>query len=96
MLPGPGEDPVILAGDFNATLDHAPMRAVLRRGYRDAAEQVGKGLVPTWGPRAGRRPGLLVIDHVLVDPRCTVQAVAAYNLPGTDHRVLLAEVRLPG
>ena len=55
-LPAPGERPSILAGDINATLDHAPFRRLLRRGYADAASQAGHGLSLTWGPRPGRRP----------------------------------------
>ena len=56
-LPAPGGSPRILAGDFNATLDHAQLRRLLRSGYADAASQAGHGLSPTWGPRpAGPRP----------------------------------------
>ncbi|MFC0530114.1 endonuclease/exonuclease/phosphatase family protein [Phytohabitans kaempferiae] len=40
----------ILAGDFNATLDHAPLRRLLASGYRDAADAAGAGLTGTWGP----------------------------------------------
>ena len=73
-LPAPGDGPCILAGDFNATLDHAQFRRLLRSGYVDAASQAGHGLSPTWGPRPGRRPTLLAIDHVLIDRRCAVLA----------------------
>ena len=96
LLPGPGDVPVIMAGDFNATLDHARFRALLRLGYVDAAVQAGRGLVPTWGPRPGGELAVLAIDHVLLDPRCAVRAVSAYNLPGTDHRALCARIQLPG
>jgi endonuclease/exonuclease/phosphatase family metal-dependent hydrolase len=96
MLPSLGGIPVILAGDFNATLDHAPFRALLRRGFVDAASQAGKGLVPTWGPEPGGRPGLLAIDHILIDPRCAVLAISVHPLPGSDHRGVYAELRLPG
>jgi endonuclease/exonuclease/phosphatase family metal-dependent hydrolase len=95
MLPGPGDVPVIMAGDFNATLDHAQFRALLRRGYVDAAVQAGRGLVPTWGPRPGGELALLAIDHILLDPRCAVRAVSAHKLPGTDHRALYAQIQLP-
>lgn len=96
MLPAPGDLPVILAGDFNATLDHAQFRRLLRLGYADAASQTGNGLVPTWGPPPRGVPGVLAIDHVLVDPRCAVRATSVHRLPGTDHRAVYAEVRLPG
>jgi endonuclease/exonuclease/phosphatase (EEP) superfamily protein YafD len=94
-LPAPGDSPCILAGDFNATLDHAQFRQLLRRGYADAASQAGNGLSPTWGPLPGRRPALLAIDHILTDRRCAVLATSAYRLAGTDHRALYAELRLP-
>jgi endonuclease/exonuclease/phosphatase (EEP) superfamily protein YafD len=94
-LPAPGEGPRILAGDFNATLDHAQFRRLLRSGYMDAASQVGHGLSPTWGPRPGRRPALLAIDHVLIDRHCAVLTTSAHRLTGSDHRALCAELQLP-
>jgi endonuclease/exonuclease/phosphatase family metal-dependent hydrolase len=94
-LPAPGDSPLILAGDFNATLDHAQFRRLLRRGYADAASQAGNGLSPTWGPQPGRRPALLAIDHVLTDRRCAVLSTSAHLLPGSDHRAVYAELRLP-
>jgi endonuclease/exonuclease/phosphatase (EEP) superfamily protein YafD len=92
----PGDPPVVLAGDFNATVDHAPLRGLLRRGYRDAACEVGNGLVPTWGPEPHGHPPLLTIDHVLVGPGCAVLRTRVHRIPGIDHRALYAELRLPG
>ncbi|WP_285495450.1 endonuclease/exonuclease/phosphatase family protein [Actinomadura sp. NBRC 104425] len=83
----------ILAGDFNATLDHASLRRLIERGYADAADRAGAGLVPTWGLRSSRPP--LAIDHVLVDRRCAVRRVTVHDLPGSDHRAVYAEIRLP-
>jgi endonuclease/exonuclease/phosphatase (EEP) superfamily protein YafD len=94
-LPPPGDGPRILAGDFNATLDHAQFRRLLRGGYADAASQAGHGLTPTWGPRPGQRPALLAIDHILTDPHCAVLTTSAHRLPGSDHRALYAELQLP-
>src|SRR6266851_4981931 len=93
VLPPPADPPRVLAGDFNATLDHAQFRRLLRMGHVDAACQMGNGLVPTWGP-TGKLP-LLTIDHVLVDPRCAVLAASVHPLPGSDHRAVYAEFRLP-
>jgi endonuclease/exonuclease/phosphatase (EEP) superfamily protein YafD len=95
-LPAPGDSPRILAGDFNATLDHAQFRRLLRRGYLDAASQAGNGLSATWGPQRGRRLTLLAIDHVLIDRRWAVLTTSAHWLAGSDHRALYAELRLPG
>jgi endonuclease/exonuclease/phosphatase (EEP) superfamily protein YafD len=90
-----GDLPVVMAGDFNATVDHAPLRGVLRRGYRDAACEVGNGLVPTWGPEPHGHPPLLTIDHVLVGPGWAVLRTKVHRIPGIDHRALYAELRLP-
>ena len=81
----------ILAGDFNATLDHAELRDLLESGYRDAAEAVGAGLHTTW-PRGRRWPPEVTIDHVLADRSWTVDDVRFVSLPGTDHRALVAEL----
>jgi endonuclease/exonuclease/phosphatase (EEP) superfamily protein YafD len=94
-LPPPGDPPVLLAGDFNATPDHAQFRRLLRMGHVDAAGRVGKGLIPTWGPEPRGRPPLLVFDHVLVDPRCEVLGTSVHPVTGSDHRALFASVRLP-
>jgi endonuclease/exonuclease/phosphatase (EEP) superfamily protein YafD len=94
-LQAPNGHPYILAGDFNATLDHAQFRWLLDRGYVDAASQAGNGLVATWGPRPGRRPTLLTIDHVLIDRRSAALTTSVHRLNGSDHRALYAELRLP-
>ena len=93
MLPPPADPPRVLAGDFNATADHAQFRRLLRLGHVDAAGRAGNGLAPTWGP-AGKL-ALLTLDHVLVDPRCAVLAASVHHLPGSDHRAVYTEIRLP-
>ena len=84
----------MLAGDFNATLDHADLRAVLRRGYADAARAVGGALAWTWRPLRLRFPRL-ALDHVLVDPRIAVASVDLTTVAGSDHRAVVAELVLP-
>lgn len=84
----------ILAGDFNASLDHAEFRALVDRGYVDAAEATGNGLIPTW-PANRRLPPMITIDHVLADRRLAVTGYAVHDLPRTDHRAIFTEVRLP-
>ncbi len=85
----------ILAGDFNATLDHAPLRALLDTGYVDAADAAGAGLTGTWGPYDGDPIPPVTIDHVLVDRRIAVRAVSVHAIPDSDHRAVLADLRLP-
>jgi endonuclease/exonuclease/phosphatase family metal-dependent hydrolase len=93
VLPAPGKLPTVVAGDFNATADHAAFRHVLRRGYVDAAIQTGNGLTRTWG-RPGNEPWL-TIDHVLASRGCAVLACSVHAVPGSDHRAVYAEIRLP-
>lgn len=80
----------VLAGDFNATTDHAGLRREISVGYVDAAGQTGAGLVPTW-PANRQWPPLLALDHVLVDHRCPVDSFDTYTIPGADHRAILAQ-----
>jgi endonuclease/exonuclease/phosphatase (EEP) superfamily protein YafD len=95
-LPSAGRGPLrVLAGDFNATLDHAGLRGVLNRGYLDAAKQAGVGLRPTWPAGRRRSPTLVTIDHVLADRRVRVISARSVAIPGSDHRGVLAELLLP-
>ncbi|MEV0163425.1 endonuclease/exonuclease/phosphatase (EEP) superfamily protein YafD [Nonomuraea fuscirosea] len=86
----------VLAGDFNATLDHLPMRDLLAAGYRDAADVMGRGLRATWpqGDPPAHLPGV-TIDHVLADSRMAVRAYEVLSLKHTDHRPVFAELQLP-
>jgi endonuclease/exonuclease/phosphatase (EEP) superfamily protein YafD len=84
----------IIAGDFNATLDHAELRRVLDRGYEDAADEMGHGLRATW-PSNRRVPPPVTIDHVLADERCGVRDLRVIDVPGSDHRAVLADLVLP-
>jgi endonuclease/exonuclease/phosphatase (EEP) superfamily protein YafD len=94
-LPGAASAPLrILAGDFNATLDHAELRRLIDTGYHDAAAQVGAGLRWTW-PAGRRIPPPVTIDHVLADKRIGVRAVSVHTIPGTDHRAVFADLLLP-
>ena len=94
VLPPPGRLPTVLAGDFNATIDHAAFRDVLRLGYADAARQAGKALMPTWGPPG--KGAMLTLDHVLVDRSCAVLACSVHAVAGSDHRAVYAAIQLPG
>ncbi len=94
-LPDAGETRLrVLAGDFNATLDHDEFRDLLDRGYDDAAATLGEGLGPTW-PEQRRFPPLVTIDHVLVDERLGIRDYSTHQIDGTDHRAVFAELQLP-
>ncbi|TDD41481.1 endonuclease/exonuclease/phosphatase family protein, partial [Nonomuraea terrae] len=94
LPPAPGSGPPrILAGDFNATLDHAVFRRLLATGYTDAADATGQGLMPTW-PHGRSLPPLVTIDHVLTDARAGALRVRVFDVPGSDHRALFADLRV--
>ncbi|MFF5766395.1 endonuclease/exonuclease/phosphatase family protein [Streptomyces tanashiensis] len=86
--------PLLLAGDFNASQDHAALRAVLDAGrLHDAARLAGAARTPTW-PAEGPLPPYVQIDHVLVSDDFTVRGVRFPHLAGTDHRAVLADLDL--
>jgi endonuclease/exonuclease/phosphatase family metal-dependent hydrolase len=95
--PRPSKDgpPRILLGDFNSTLDHQPLRELIADGYRDAADTVGKGLIATWGPYAGKPIPPVTLDHVLVDQRIGVKDVQVHGVSGSDHRSVIAFITVP-
>lgn len=85
----------ILIGDFNATLDHSPLRKLIDSGYRDAADVLGEGLTGTWGPYDGDPIPPVVLDRVLADRRIGIRHYQVFDLRGSDHRPVLAELVLP-
>jgi endonuclease/exonuclease/phosphatase (EEP) superfamily protein YafD len=90
---GAGAGAVIVAGDFNATMDMQPFRRLLDEGYRDAGEQVGAGLTRTYPSKPWRKP-VIGIDHVLVR-NCTATSAGTVEVPGSDHRGLAATIEIP-
>lgn len=90
--------PVVLAGDFNATLDLRPMRRLVAAGFSDAARQANSGWQPTWPSApdaAGALPfglGLLTLDHVLVDDHWSTISTSTYSIDRSDHRALVARL----
>ena len=83
--------PTVLAGDFNATDDHRAFRRLLAAGFADAFEHAGRGWGATW-PVSRFLPPLLRLDHILVDDRLTVVRVGTVDLPGSDHRGVVARL----
>ena len=82
----------IVAGDLNATLDNRPLRNALG-GCVSAAKGIG-GLVGTYPSSLPRWFGIQ-IDHVLVPVGTASDDVAVHDLLGTDHRAVVARLRLP-
>jgi endonuclease/exonuclease/phosphatase (EEP) superfamily protein YafD len=88
-----GAGSVIVAGDLNSTTDMRPFRALLRNGYRDAAEQSGAGIKPTF-PADSRLPPFVAIDHILTR-NCTATSLRTLKIPGSDHRGLVVTIAIP-
>jgi endonuclease/exonuclease/phosphatase (EEP) superfamily protein YafD len=89
-----GSTPAIVAGDFNATLDHSLLRAGMA-GCGDAASQRGDGLLPTWGPTPRTRVVGPQIDHVLATKGIEASSFRVVDLPGSDHHAILTTLQLP-
>jgi endonuclease/exonuclease/phosphatase (EEP) superfamily protein YafD len=87
---GPGAGPAVVVGDLNATED---LRAFRRgtAGCTDAGVAAGKGLIATWPVGPPRWIGAQ-LDHVLVGGGAGVDGFDVVEVPGTDHRGVLATV----
>lgn len=96
-----GSDNVILAGDFNATLDHMSGLGVDGGALgkcADAAAATGNGAVGTWPTRLPALAGA-PIDHILATPnwRATGSIVLdALDGSGSDHRPLVVQFEPAG
>ena len=88
------DPPTIVAGDFNATLDHADFRHALGGYCRSVAAAVGGGLVGTW---PADQPAIVrtQIDHVVVSRQFTPRGFTTYAIAGTDHRAVVATAAVP-
>lgn len=91
-------DNVIMAGDFNATIDHMSGRSATADAAlgscHDAALSAGSAGLGTWPTQL---PALLgsPIDHVLASPNWTVtdmHVVQSLDSAGSDHRPIVATV----
>lgn len=82
------DQPMVVAGDFNAVDDQGPMQALRRIGLESATDIAGAGWLPTW-PANRPYPPLIPIDHVMISSRLTATSVTTFAVSGTDHRGLL-------
>jgi endonuclease/exonuclease/phosphatase family metal-dependent hydrolase len=84
----------ILMGNFNATVDHSQLRAILADGYSDADVQLGDGMVGTWP--AGLFPPPIALDHVLISAGLKPLTATHPAIPGATHRAVLAQLGVTG
>ncbi|MFI6950211.1 endonuclease/exonuclease/phosphatase family protein [Streptomyces sp. NPDC050422] len=86
--------PAVVAGDFNASQDHAAFRAVLDAGgLHDSARLAGSSRTYSW-PADRATPLRAQIDHVLVSEEFSVHSARFLRLAATDHRALLVGLEL--
>ena len=85
--------PTVLAGDFNASQDHAAFRRILDAGFRDAARLTGDARTPSWPARTAPHLGAQ-IDHVLVSRDFSANRARFLDLGNTDHRALVVDLTL--
>ena len=90
--------PTVVAGDFNATLDHPQLQVLMDSNYRDASADRGLGWRPTW-PSPGNvqlagvgLPTLFGLDHVFIRGPLVATDAHVRVVPGTDHRALVTRI----
>jgi endonuclease/exonuclease/phosphatase (EEP) superfamily protein YafD len=88
-----GARPAVVAGDFNATLDHSVLRTATS-GCSDAAAQRGQGLLPTWPTWAPDWFGPQ-IDHIFATDPIVAESFTVREVTGSDHRAVLSRLRVP-
>jgi endonuclease/exonuclease/phosphatase family metal-dependent hydrolase len=87
--------PTVLAGDFNATLDHTPLENLVNGPVRDAFRVAGSGFGLTWPRLDFPAPQLMRLDHVLVSPTVSVASITQQVSVGSDHLRVVAELGIP-
>ncbi|MEV5987173.1 endonuclease/exonuclease/phosphatase family protein [Streptomyces sp. NPDC052051] len=89
-----GDTPTILAGDFNASQDHAEFRRILDTGLHDSARLADRARTPSWPARVPSPLGVQ-IDHALVSREdFSVNSARFLDIADTDHRALLVDLTL--
>ncbi|MGW4825486.1 endonuclease/exonuclease/phosphatase family protein [Streptomyces sp. NPDC004227] len=84
----------VFLGDFNASLDHTPMRRLLAAGLTDTHAELGHGWARTWPVGHALVPPLIQLDHVLHGSGLVGVSVGERTVPGTDHRAVVAVLAL--
>lgn len=85
------DEPVVLAGDFNASQAHPGLRRHFD-GFEDAHRSAGERWVRTW-PQGRLIPAFIALDHVLVRGGRVVDAGTA-QVPGSDHAAAWGRLRI--
>jgi endonuclease/exonuclease/phosphatase (EEP) superfamily protein YafD len=89
------DTPMLMVGDFNATVYHPRFDDLLDTGLTDAHSARGKGFTGTW-PRDRGFPPLLRIDHALSSDELVPVSASYGTGSGSDHRPIVVEYALVG
>lgn len=81
--------PALVVGDFNIA-DRHPLYRTIRNDLGDSYRDAGWGLGLTWAYR--RRLPLVRIDHVFHDEHWATRVARTAEIPGSDHRMVVADV----
>jgi endonuclease/exonuclease/phosphatase (EEP) superfamily protein YafD len=84
--------PVVVCGDFNATVWHRALRPFWRNGFVDAHVALGDRWSRSW-PAGRLVPRLARLDHALVR-ELVPRSVTPVPLPGSDHDGFVVELGL--
>ncbi|HUP72280.1 MAG TPA: endonuclease/exonuclease/phosphatase family protein [Acidimicrobiales bacterium] len=85
--------PMLMVGDFNATMYHPRFVDLLETGLTDAHSARGTGFTGTW-PRDRALPPFLRIDHALSSKELVPVEASYGDGRGSDHRPIIVDYAL--
>jgi endonuclease/exonuclease/phosphatase (EEP) superfamily protein YafD len=87
-------DPVVVAGNLNATPYNHAFRQLVDGPLDDAAESLGSAWrLATWRNDTKLFPTSM-IDHVVTSPGAVPSGMKTVSVPGSDHRMVVVDLRL--
>jgi endonuclease/exonuclease/phosphatase (EEP) superfamily protein YafD len=87
------EHPIVMAGDFNATVDHRSFRRLLRPDFCDVGTLARSGEM-TWSTRWSFLPPVCRIDHILASSAARVRCYRVAKRVGSDHRPVIVDLAI--
>ncbi|MCA9604587.1 MAG: endonuclease/exonuclease/phosphatase family protein [Myxococcales bacterium] len=85
------EGPLVVAGDFNATLFHQGVHDLQAAGLADVHDATGRGLASTWPNGVFPAPPI-ALDHVFISRDLAPVSVREGVGAGSDHRPLIVDL----
>ncbi|MFC1572337.1 endonuclease/exonuclease/phosphatase family protein [Candidatus Eisenbacteria bacterium] len=85
-------DPVVLLGDLNAIPLSKEISAFRHSGLTDACSVTNLRPLFTWRPRTWLPP-VARVDYIFLGEQLEAMDAGVFDLPGSDHRLVLADIR---